>query len=408
MEEYAEKGKEKASDYYKLGYYAEKKALYDEADELYKKALAIDPKYRNAKKGIERIKMLRDTLVNTKLFRTVKAQFGAAVGYMEGKQSGRGDYGGDAKEGGVQGHRAMTALCTYALIGKWEFDAVSKPDLMKKVPSRIDKAIKWLLAEPCNHKRLRGPDVWGNVWTAHLFAKVLSKRQLKTYHAQVKTKLGEIFQNLQQQMSPQGGWMYYDFARNSPASFVTGVGIVAMVELKKEGYSIPEDMFNKCVQVQKQLKQSDGVWSYRVGARQKVEGSQGRATLCELSLVMAGQGSTGALQIAIENFFKYRHILQAVKGKKGTHIGSGGTAPYYYLFGHLWTARACQRLTKTARDTYAARLRDLFLKDQESDGSFTDFPMLVKYHKTYGAAMGALALYYIGTLEKEPANARRR
>lgn len=406
MEEYAEKGKEKPSDFLSLGQYAEKRALYDEADELYKKALELDPKIRAASAGIERIKQLRDTLVNTKLFRTVKEPYATAVSHYKSKQAGDGTYGGDATEGGVQGLRGMTAICALALIGQWEFEAVDRPEVTKSVPANIDKAVKYLLGADSQPKRLRGPDVWGNVWSMLLFAKILQKMQMKSYHEQVKTKCADIFQALAAQASPQGGWMYYDFAKNSPASFVTAVGVVAMTELKAEGVQVPEDLYSRAVSILKQLKQEDGVWMYRTGAPQKVEGSQGRASLCELALVMAGQGSTNAIQLAIENFFKYRHILEAVKGKMGTHIGSGGTAPYYFLFGHFWTARACQKLSAAARDGYAARLRDLILKDQETDGSFTDFPMLREHHKTYGAALGAMTLYYIGTLEREPKGRR--
>jgi len=406
MAEFAEKGKEKPTDFMSLASYAEKHALYDEADDLFKKALELDPKLTGATKGIERIKQLRETLVNTKLFRTIKEPFGQATASYKGKQSGDGSYGGDADEGGVQGLRAMTAICTLALIGQWEFDAVDKPDASRTVPANIDKSLKFLLGADCQPKKLRGPDVWGNVWSLMLFAKILQKPNMKTYHEQIKTKLGQVFQALAAQASPQGGWMYYDFAKNSPASFVTGVGIVAMTDLKAEGVQVPEDIYTRAASILKQLKQEDAVWSYRTGAPQKVEGSQGRASLCELALFMTGQGSTAAIQLAIENFFKYRHILEAVKSKMGTHIGGGGTAPYYFLFGHYWTARACQKLAAASRDGYASRLRDLILKDQETDGSFTDFPMLKDHHKTYGAALGAMTLYYIGTLERDPKQRR--
>jgi hypothetical protein len=101
----------------------------------------------------------------------------------------------------------------------------------------------------------------------------------------------------------------------------------------------------------------------------------------------------------VENFFKYRHILSAVKGKAGTHMGTGGTAPYYYLFGHYWCARAIKHLDKGMQNGYLAKLRDVLLPDQESDGSIWDFP-LPKHHKEYGSAFGGLTMYQIATLEK--------
>jgi len=181
-----------------------------------------------------------------------------------------------------------------------------------------------------------------------------------------------------------------------------------MYYLKLEGVSIPEDMFNRCVDIMKKLKQEDGVWMYRTGAAQKVEGCQGRASLCEFALFLAGQGNTNSIALSAQNFFKHRNVLEAVKGRKGTHIGSGGTAPYYFLFGHYWMARAQAALAPAVRDANLAKLRDLFLKDQESDGSYTDFPMLEKYHKMYGAALGSMTLYEIGTLDKDYSKQKRR
>lgn len=395
----AEKGEElDPGDYYRLGRYAEKHALYPEAEESYSKCLFLDPSYRTAARAMERLKKLQATLVNSKLFRTIKPQLLDAAAVIAGKQNPDGSYGGDASEAGVQGLRGMTALCALALIHRWEAEGTERPDAMTRVPKELEKAIDFMLVAETNAKKLRGPDVWGNVWALHLFAKILRKRELKAFHGRVREKLNEIFDGLQKQMSPQGGWMYYNFARRSPASFVTGVGIIGMIELKREKVSVPEPMFAKCLALLKRLKQSDGVWMYRTGTPQSVQGSQGRASLCELALYMAGEQGLDPVRTAVSNFFKYRHILQAVKGKKATHIGKGGTAPYYYLFGHYWTSRAIQILPAEERDATMTRLRDLYLQDQEEDGAFSDFPVLRKHYKTYGSAFGVMTLFTIGTL----------
>lgn len=404
----AEKGQEPDDDdWYKLGRWAEKHSLYDQAMTCYETAVKLEPRNRMASRAIERIKRLRETMINAKLFRTIKTQFSSAVASYARKQNGDGSYGGDATEGGVQGLRAMTALCGLGLIEQWEVDALERPEVMKSAPREIERVIGFLLKAECNKKKLRGPDVWGNMWSLHFFAKVLQKRQMKGYHEQIKQKLNQIFDALAKQQSPRGGWMYYDFARNSPASFVTATGIMGMIELKEVGAAVPDQLYNKALSALKTLKQSDGVWMYRTGARQKVEGCQGRASLCELALYRAGQGSLEGIRAAVANFFRYHHILEAVKGKKATHIGSGGTAPYYYLFGHYWTARACHALPAAERDANLTRLRDIFLKDQEPDGTFSDFPMIKKHHKIYGAAFGAMTLYTIGTLPRKAIGARR-
>jgi tetratricopeptide (TPR) repeat protein len=394
------------SNYVTLGKWAEGKSLYDEAQECYEKAVEINPKNTIAAKGIEKIKQLRETLVNPKLFRTVKAEHKASVDFFQGKQSGDGSFGSDVSEAGVQGLRGQSGLCTIALLGQWEFEAADNPDTLKKVPEPLRKGIEYLLGAPVNQKKLRGPDLWGNIWTIHAMVRVLQQKNLKTYHDRAKSKITECIGALVENQGPDGGWMYYDFAKSTGASFTGAALLIGLVLAKQEGVQINEQLFQRGLDHLQKMKQSDGVWMYRTSVPQKVEGSQGRAGVCELALYMCGKGSKAALQVAVENFFKYRHILEAVKGKKGTHMGTGGTAPYYFLYGHLWLAQAIKKLDAGARDSYLSRLRDLLLKDREDNNSFSDWP-LTKSHDIYGSAMGAITLYHIGTIDPEGTGRKR-
>lgn len=87
-------------------------------------------------------------------------------------------------------------------------------------------------------------------------------------------------------------------------------------------------------------------------------------------------------------------MIQKIKGQRGTHIGEGRTAPYYYLYGHYWMARAIKALDRPMRNAYLERLRDAILADQEKDGTFWDWPMF-RHHRTCGTALGAMCLYQI-------------
>ena len=407
VEELKAKGEVKDTDHFNLGKWAEAKSLYDEANECYEQAIQINPKNTTAVKGIERIKNLRDTLINPKLFRTVKAEHKASVDYFEAKQTGDGSYGSDVSEAGVQGLRGQSGLCTIALLGQWEFEAADNPDAFKKIPDPLRKGIDYLLGAPVNQKKLRGPDLWGNIWTIQAMVRILQQRALKTYHEKAKAKISECIGALTQIQGPDGGWMYYDFAKGTGASFTGAALLIGLVLAKAEGVTIDEQLFQRGLDHLQKMKQSDGVWMYRTSVPQKVEGSQGRASVCETALYMCGKGSKAAIQVAVENFFKYRHILEAVKGKKGTHMGTGGTAPYYFLYGHLWTAYACKKLDAGARDGYVTKLRDLLLKDREDNNSFSDWP-LTKSHDIYGSAMGAITLYHIGTIDPDESKGKKR
>jgi hypothetical protein len=393
-----EKAKDKDSEHYNLGKWCETKALYDEAEKEYNEAIKLNAKNTMAKQGLDRLKQIREVLVNPQLFRTVKDQMKSAVAFYKTKGNPDGSYGSDVVEAGVQGHRAQAALCGLGLIAQWEFDGADKPDVLKTIPREIDKVLAFIIGAPEEKKALRGPDVWGNVWSIAFLTQCYKKQQFKAQKDQIKAKIDACYGALTRLQGPDGGWSYYDFARNTSTSFVTAAAIIHMHDAKKAGIPIPDQIYQRAVNCLKGCKQSDGIFMYATGTRQTVEGSQGRATVCETALYLAGQASKAQIQNAVENFFKYRHILSAVKGKAGTHMGTGGTAPYYYLFGHYWCARAIKQLDKSVQNAYLAKLRDVLLPDQEGDGCMWDFP-LPKHHKEYGSALGGLTLYQIATLE---------
>jgi hypothetical protein len=395
-----EQAKDKDSDHYNLGKWCETKSLYDEAEEEYNTALKLNEKNSMAKTGLERLRQIREVLVNPALFRTVKDEVKSAVGYFKAKGNPDGSYGSDVVEAGVQGHRAQASLCGMGLIMQWEFEAADKADASKKIPPEVEKCLKFVLGSPEERKALRGPDVWGNCWVIAFLSQCYKKPQFKAQKDEIKKKIEAEYAALQRQMGPDGGWSYYDFSKNTSMSFLTAATIIHMFDAKKAGIPIPEQTLQRAVACLKAQNQGGGVWMYRTTVKQTIEGSQGRAAVCEMAMMLAGQGSKQAIQVAVDNFFKYRHILAAVKGKRGTHMGTGGTAPYYYLYGHYWTARAIKQLDKSVQNGYLSKLRDIILQDQEADGCLWDFP-LPKHHKEYGSAMGSMILYEIGTLEKQ-------
>jgi hypothetical protein len=225
------------------------------------------------------------------------------------------------------------------------------------------------------------------------------KYQFKSQKEEIKKKIEAEYAALQRQMGPDGGWSYYDFCKNTSMAFLTAAILVHMKDAEKAGIPIPDQTFQRALSCLKGHDQNNGVWMYRTTVPQTVEGSQGRACVCEMALAAAGVGNKQRIQLAVENFFKYRHILAALKGKQGTHdYSKGGTAPYYYLYGHYWCARAIKQLDKSVQNGYLDKLRGIILQDQENDGCVWDFP-IPKHHKEYGSAFGALIMYQIATLE---------
>lgn len=406
-----EKAGDKPGDHMKLGDWCFMRGLYDEAKAEYEEVLKLDPKNNTAKGKIKKIEGMTEVALNTPIYRAVKDELLRAVAYIRGKQAADGSFGRDIHEAGIQAHRAMSALCGWALLIGEEIRTAENPSAFK-IPNELPRCLDFVIGSPEERKAQRGPDVWGNIWSVGFLAACLRKDQFKGYADRIKAKIASIYGALARQMGPPGGWSYYDFAVNRSNSFVTAVAIIFMNDAKKVGIPLPQ-YYDRAVDCVLKQKQKVGVFMYATGTPQTVEGSQGRASACEIALNMAGKSNRGDLLAAVNYFFQYRHILEKMKGvaPRGTpHMGEGGTAPYYYLYGHLWTSRAIRFLEKSQITPYATKMADVFLPSQDADGTFHDFPFVSQgdAYKVYGSAMGALALYYLCTFERDDAKLNPR
>jgi tetratricopeptide (TPR) repeat protein len=394
-----EKAADKPAERCNLGRWCETKSLFAEAEAEYKEALRLDPKSTTAARGLEKLNQIREVQVHPAIFRTVKEQVLTAVGTFRSKQAGDGAYGADVTEAGVQGHRGMSGIMGLALVAAWEVEGIDRPDATKAAPRDLERVLDFMLGSQEEKKALRGPDVWGNVWSIGFLTRCYRKPAFKARKEMIRAKIESNMAALTRMLGPDGGWMYYDFAKSTSASFVGQAAINHMIDAREAGIPIAEQTLQRAVSHLRSTKQSPGIFMYRTGVRQTVEGSAARAPGCEMALLRAGQGSPADLAAAVDNFFKYRHIIEKIKGKKGTHMGAGGTAPYYFLYGHYWCARAVKELDPGMQAGYLARMRDLLLRDQDGDGTFSDWPV-TKPCKEYGSALGALSLFELGTLKR--------
>lgn len=380
-----------------LGRWCEERSLFDEAEAEYGAALKAEPELAEAKKALENLQKLRLASFHPTLHRELKAPFCKSMEWLRQRQNGDGSFGADVVEAGVQGHRGVTALAGIAILNEWE---LSRVDGNAPVPPEVEKALDYFLARPPNRKALRGPDVWGNAFGIEFLVKCHKLREFRSKRDAIRDKLREIYEELGRMQGPDGGWMYYDFAKSTSASFVTAAMVVNMALAKREGVGPEDALIERAVGHLKRVRLAEANYTYRTGVRLPIEGNAARGPLCELAMVLTGNSTQDALRTSIENFFKYRHVIQKIKGQRGTHIGEGRTAPYYYLYGHYWMARAIKALDRPMRNAYLERLRDAILADQEKDGTFWDWPMF-RHHKTCGTALGAMCLYQIMHLSSD-------
>lgn len=386
-----------AADHMALGDWCEKRLLYDEAEQEYRAALGIQPGLAAAQKALKDLQKLRLASFHPRFYRELREPFRKAVEWLRGRQNRDGSFGGDLRTAGVQAHRGVTALAGIALLNGWELLRVegSRP-----VPREVKRILEWFLSQPPNMKRLRGPDVWGNVFGLEFLVKCYTLRDLRSFRSRIREKVKEIYEALAAIQGADGGWMYYDFARNSSAAFVTSAMIVNMLAAKREGIGPSEQMIERAISHLKRVKLGEANYTYRTGQRLPLEGNTYRSPICELAMFLTGNGNEESLRLAIDNFFKYRHIVKKIKGRRGTHIGQGRTAPYYYLYGHYWMSRAIKALDRKVQAAYLERLKNAILPDQEPDGTFWDWPMF-RYHKTCGTALGAMCLFQIMSMSSD-------
>ncbi|MHC4607920.1 MAG: hypothetical protein ACYTAF_13485, partial [Planctomycetota bacterium] len=349
-----------------LAEWCRKEGLYKEAMQEYEAALAIDPNNKKAQAGLEKLKRLLMVPVNDQMLRLVKSPMRKAMKYLKGQQNKDGSFGADIRVAGVHGHHGCAAVAGLALIGEWEFEMLDDFSKAEKPPKELVEVLKFSCENMANENKLRGPDGWGPAWRLIFLAKAYRKDGLKKYRGQIEKRVTQTNGELKGKARADGGWVYYHFVK-AGTTFLTAVTTIGMLDCRDAKLPHDKGMIDKACASLMKCKQGTASWTYRIGmTREAAVGVAGRSSLCEMAMMRAGKDQ-GGLDKAVANFFQHRHLLAAIKGRSGTHIGAGKTAPYYYLFGHYWTTRAIKFLPQGQWARNLKKMSDVILKDQEAD-----------------------------------------
>lgn len=367
--------------------------LYDEAAEAYNEALKANPAYKDAQKGLKRLE--NSPKVNGQFYRALYGKLNIMVARLESQRKGDGSFGSDVDEAAVHGKLGMTSLVGLALLAKWDFNVMKNASAMDTCPGSVKAIMPFicLVNEKGKIPEDQSKDVWGPIWRLMFLGQAYKHDAVgPALKKRIEKRTKETFAELATLQRPDGGWAYYEFVKNG-ITFVTACCIVAMMDCKEAGLEIDEKMLEKACESVKTASSRKGMYGYHYqGGGESDIGCAGRSSLCEYSLIRAGKGDVEALQVAVDNFFKHRHLLEAIKDQPGTHIGQGQTAPYYYLFGHYWTTRAIHLLPKEKWSEYYKKLRDIIIRNMRPNGDLTDTP-LTRDAEVYGTAFGALWAY---------------
>jgi len=107
----------------------------------------------------------------------------------------------------------------------------------------------------------------------------------------------------------------------------------------------------------------------------------------------------------MQYFIRFQPILNKLRNgaqAARTHTGQGRTAPYYFMFGHYWTARCTRQARRDMRTMYQAYIKVYIENARDPDGTFKDFTG-TKAYRLYATALGVLAMHELITKEPDVA-----
>ena len=237
----------------------------------------------------------------------------------------------------------------------------------------------------------RGYDVrgWGHAYALRLFVRALDAELVEGEQAEVLRELvPHLLHCLDVNQTSGGGWNY---AGNSCSPFMTGSTLLTLFEVRELGYEVDAEMIERALDgLEAGRSDENGAYAYSGVGNEPMAASAARASVAELSLLRGGRGGVEQLRGAVRGFFdNWEHLLDR-KSKQGTHIGPYSIAPYYFFYGHTYTALAIESLPQSERPVWRGRMAELLWRTREESGGWNDrvFPR----SEAYGTAMAVLAL----------------
>ena len=282
----------------------------------------------------------------------------------------------------------------------------------------LEKGLRFVL-ETLDHPRMSHAFIgtydvrgWGHVYALQLLLHVADRKVVegKLLDA-VTARIPWLVQALVDAAIPKsGGWNYslrrgFRNPANQASTFMTAPALQALFHARARGHDVPEPVVTEALDALERSRAKPGGYAYGAPARSQAEldeaqlgmmnrtpSSAARATLCEVTLRLAGRGDEARLERAIELFFTEWDALAVRKSQTGTHVEPYGIAPYYFLFGHTACAQAIEQVADSARrDALRARLHRVLARSRDADGTWNDRQF--GRSAGYGTAMALLALH---------------
>jgi hypothetical protein len=235
--------------------------------------------------------------------------------------------------------------------------------------------------------------VWGHAFALEFLCRLREAKASGDRTEQVHEWIPKLVTTLLTEQLKDGGWNYA--TRRQQASFVTAPVVQALLLARSQGEKVPDSVLERARRALEEARAASGAFAYSGSSggretRDKVAGSAARSAVCETTLVLLGGGSLDEVLESLAIFHDNWNELEKRRRKTGTHAGPYSIAPYYFYYGHRYTAQAIQMLPEKEREKERQRLLEVLLKTRDGDGTWNDrvFPRT----RNYGSAMAVLVL----------------
>lgn len=308
-------------------------------------------------------------------------------------------------------HGFRLAVTGLVLVGLCENEATFEGERAEKVADAIARGTEWMLA---NHARVRraAPDAIYNTWGhAYGLQGLVRLYQRAEGDAALQEKLAAAIKKqidkLEQYTYLNGGWGYYDFdygtqtPADSPNSFTTATGLVALYEAKQIGFDhYPERLIKKALASIERQRYPDFAYAYgeylRMAPRYGINrpaGSLGRSQACNLALRLYDDRrvTDEVIKTWLNRLYARNGWLSIGRKRPIPHESHFAVAGYFYYYGHYYAAMCIDLLPEEERPYFQDHMAHIILPLQESDGCWWDYPFY-NYHQQYGTAMALFIL----------------
>ena len=227
---------------------------------------------------------------------------------------------------------------------------------------------------------------FGNQDNGRMYAHALATLALAELYGmdddpRVEAALRKAIDLIVTSQSPAGGWRYTPDPNQGEDMSVTIMQVVALRAANNAEIPVPEVTINKAIRYVRACGSPNGGFAYQgPGRNTQLTG----AGVLALYLLNAHQDpKTGKLDPRVVNSAEW--LVGAVTARWG-----GGFN--YFSYGHYYTMQAMYQAGGKYWDLWHPRVRDMFLSQQNNDGSWNPVGVEGKYGKAYATPMACLVL----------------